>query len=414
MNYNLFIARRLYRSADNKRRVSRPAISIATAGIALGLAVMIVSVCVVLGFKHEVMSKVTGFGSHIQVVNLQSLQMAESQPIRFPQPVVDELKSVRGVKHMQRYCEKAGMLKTDEAFRGVMLRGVGEEYDTTFLASHMVAGRIQAFSNKKQTNKILISQMLASQLRVGVGDRLYAYFFDDGVRARRFSIEGIYQTHMSEFDKNLVFTDLYACQKLAGWESVQYSGMEISVDDFTQLDRIGYDVAMALREHNDPDGAYYSANTIRKLYPNIFLWLSLLDTNVWVILALMVAVAAFTMISGLLIIILERTNFVGIMKALGATNGELRCLFLYFGVFIIGRALIIGNVIGLGLVGLQQYTGLVHLDPDTYYVDSVPMQINWLYIVLINIGTLLISVMVLIIPSYVVSHIHPAKSIRFE
>lgn len=414
MNYTLFIARRLFSAGDANKRVSRPAIVIATSGVALGLAVMIVSVCVVLGFKSEIRNKVVGFGSHIQVVNLLSLSSAESQPIRFSADVLNDIHAVRGVKHLQTFCEKAGMLKTDDAFRGVMFRGVGRSYDTSFIKAHLVEGDMPSFSDSSSCNKVLISRQLALQLKVKLEDKVYAYFFDDGVRARRLTIAGIYETHMENFDNSIVLTDLYTCQKLCGYDAGQFSGLEILVSDFSRLDDIDHDVSMKLRMRQDSDGAYFAAPTIRQLYPNIFSWLTLLDTNVWVILALMVVVASFTMISGLLIIILERTNFIGVMKALGATNGSLRHLFLYFGVFIIGRGLLIGNILGIGLVLLQQQFGVVHIDPETYYVDTVPMLINWEYIIFLNVSTLLISSIVLILPSFVISHIHPAKSIRFE
>lgn len=414
MRFNLFVAKRLFNDKGGIRNVSRPAIRIATAGVAIGLAVMIVSVCVVLGFKSEIRSKVIGFGSHIQIINYESISSGVSKPVAFPDSLIRELRQVPGVSHIQRFSNKGGILKTDDAFEGILLHGVGAEFNADFLKSNLKEGEIPVFSADSATNRIVVSQTIADRLHLSCGDRVFAYFFDGNVRARRFTVSGIYQTNLSEFDDNMVFTDLYVCNRLNNYAADQYAGVEITVDRFDDVDLVAGSLVGKVNHLVDEYGAGYAAMTIRELYPQIFDWLDLLDVNVWVILILMVAVAGFTMISGLLIIILERTNFIGVMKALGATNRSMRHVFLYFAAFIVGRGLLWGNVLGIGLVVLQYYFNIVHLDPATYYVDAVPVLFNAGYIVAINAATAFISVFVLILPSLLVSRIHPAKSIRFE
>lgn len=414
MRFNLFVAKRLFNDKGGVRNVSRPAIRIATAGVAIGLAVMIVSVCVVLGFKSEIRSKVIGFGSHIQIINYESISSGVSKPVAFPDSLIRELRQVPGVSHIQRFSNKGGILKTDDAFEGILLHGVGAEFNADFLKSNLKEGEIPVFSADSATNRILVSQTIADRLHLSCGDRVFAYFFDGNVRARRFTVSGIYQTNLSEFDDNMVFTDLYVCNRLNNYATDQYAGVEITVDRFDDVDLVAGSLVGKVNHLVDEYGAGYATMTIRELYPQIFDWLDLLDVNVWVILILMVAVAGFTMISGLLIIILERTNFIGVMKALGATNRSMRHVFLYFAAFIVGRGLLWGNVLGIGLVVLQYYFNIVHLDPATYYVDAVPVLFNAGYILAINAATAFISVFVLILPSLLVSRIHPAKSIRFE
>lgn len=414
MRFNLFVAKRLFNDKGGVRNVSRPAIRIATAGVAIGLAVMIVSVCVVLGFKSEIRSKVIGFGSHIQIINYESISSGVSKPVAFPDSLIKEIRQVPGVSHVQRFSNKGGILKTDDAFEGILLHGVGAEFNADFLKSNLKEGEIPVFSADSATNRIVVSQTIADRLHLSCGDRVFAYFFDGTVRARRFTVSGIYQTNLSEFDDNMVFTDLYVCNRLNNYADDQYAGVEITVDRFDDVDLVAGSLVGKVNHLVDEYGASYAAMTIRELYPQIFDWLDLLDVNVWVILILMVAVAGFTMISGLLIIILERTNFIGVMKALGATNRSMRHVFLYFAAFIVGRGLLWGNVLGIGLVVLQYYFNMVHLNPATYYVDAVPVLFNAGYIVAINAATAFISVFVLILPSLLVSRIHPAKSIRFE
>ena len=414
MNFPLFIARRIYSKNDGQRMVSKPAIRIATAGVAIGLAVMIVSVSVVFGFKHTIRDKVVGFGSHIQVGEFMTLQNADQRPVAMTDSMMTALRSTDGVRHVQRFAMRQGILKTDEDFLGVLFKGVGPEFDSTFIHQNIVEGSIPAFSDSSSTNKLLISKSMADKLRLKSGDRIFAYFIDNGVRARRFDISGIYQTNLSQYDDAICYIDLYTAVKLNGWEPDQVSGAEVSVENFLKIDEVEEIFINKVNRQVDKYGETYSTKTIQELNPQLFSWLELLDLNVWIILALMVAVAAVTMISGLLIIILERTTMIGVLKALGARNKTIRHTFLWFAVFMIGRGLLIGNLLGIGLVLLQRYTGLIKLDPETYYVSTVPVEINIPLIILLNVATLLISLFILIAPSYLISHIQPAKSMRYE
>lgn len=415
MNLPLFIAKRIYSEGGDQRKVSRPAIQIATLGVAIGLAVMIVTVAVVLGFKHTIRDKVIGFGSHIQIDNL----MLIGTQVEMSDSTTNILSHMAGIKHLQRYAMAQGILKTDSDFLGVAFKGIDEAYDTTFLHQHLTSGQLPTFSGKKSSNQLLVSKLTADKLQLSAGDKIYAYFItDSGVRARRFTVAAIYQTNMTKFDQALCFTDMYTTRKLNGWEGTDiYSGAEMTVTDFDLLDPISLDVAQQLKIINSGIESPLEAlgsKTIHEAYPQIFTWLELLDMNVWIILALMVCVAGFTMISGLLIIILERTQMIGILKALGARNGTIRHTFLWFAAFIIGRGLLLGDIIGIGIVLVQQQFGLITLDPATYYVHEAPMELNIPLIVVLNVATLLVCVFILIAPSYLISFIHPAKSMRYE
>lgn len=415
MNLPYFLAHRIYAQNDDKRKVSRPAIRIATIGVAIGLAVMIVSVCVVLGFKHAIRDKVIGFGSHIQVAEYNALMGGDGRAVQMDDSVMSVLSHIQGVKHVQRFAYRQGILKTDDDFLGVMFKGVGPEFDSTFINKNMVEGSIPRFSDKVSGNKLLISKNMADKLHLKTGSRLFAYFIDyTGVRMRRFTISGVYQTNLTQYDNTICFTDLHAVAKLNGWPADVAGGAELTINNFEQLDDVERTVIAKVNRTTDHYGNTFASKTIKEVSPQIFSWLSLLDLNVWIILAIMMCVAAVTMISGLLIIILERTQMIGLLKALGAGNATVRHTFIWFSAFIIGRGLLWGNLVGLGLVALQYVTGLVKLDPATYYVSTVPVEVNLLYVVLLNIGTLIISLFVLIAPSYLISHIHPAKTMSYE
>lgn len=415
MNFPLFIAKRIYTDNKSKRQVSKPVIRIATLGVAIGLAVMIISVCVVLGFKHTIRDKVVGFGSHIQVADFLTLQSSEQYPIQMNDSMMKVLSEIEGVNHVQRYAFKQGILKTDNDFLGVVFKGVGPEFDSTFIHQNMIEGYIPSFSDKSSGNKLVISKTIANQLKLKIDQKIFCYFIDyQGVRARRYTIAGIYETNLSQYDKVICITDLYSVVKLNGWEADQASGAELTVHDFNRINEVEDRIISQVNRTVDKYGETYSSQTIKEQNPAIFSWLDLLDMNVWIILALMTAVAGVTMISGLLIIILERTNMIGVLKAMGARNKTIRQTFLWFAAFIIGRGLLWGNVLGLGLLLLQKYTSMIKLDPSTYYVSTVPVEINIPLIVLINIATMIICVLVLIAPSYLISHIHPVKAIRYE
>ena len=347
--------------------------------------------------------------------NFLTLQSSEQYPIAVNDSLIKVLKAVPGVKHTERYAYTQGILKTDNDFLGVMLKGVGTDFDSTFIHDNMIEGSLPRFSNTENQQKLVISKTIADKLNLKVGQRIFAYFINtQGVRTRKFTIAGIYATNMKQFDSQMCFTDLYTTNKLNGWEPDQCSGVELEVNDFSQLDAVTLRVLKKVKNTVDHYGETYSAENIIEQNPQIFSWLDLMDMNVWIILALMISVAGVTMISGLLIIILERTQMIGILKALGSRNRQIRHIFLWFATFIIGKGLLWGNIIGLGCILFQFWTGLVKLDPQTYYVNTVPVEINIPLIIALNMVTMLVCLVILIAPSYLISHIHPAKSMHYE
>ena len=415
MSWKLFVARRIYRSKEGEKEVSKPAILIATWGIAIGLAVMIVAVAVVVGFKHEVRDKVVGIGSDITITNFDDRKSYETVPVVAGDSLLDALRSMEGVKHVQRYSTKPGMIMTDDNFLGMVLKGVAQEYDWSFLKEHLQEGEIPAFTDSVSTNRTLVSRTIANKLNLKLGDKLYTYYISaENVRARRLEVAGIYQTNFSIYDDMFLLTDLYTVNRLNAWKEDQVSGVELEVADADRMEETKEAIRAEVDMLKDRyEGTYYT-QSVEENNPQIFAWLDLLDMNVWVILILMTGVAGFTMISGLLIIILEHTNMIGVLKALGADNLAIRKVFLSFSVFLIGRGMLWGNLIGLAFVVLQSQFRIFKLDPSTYYVDSVPVEFNLWWWVLLNVCSLLASVLMLVGPSCLIAHIHPAKSIRFE
>ena len=421
MNLSFDIARSVYYNSDADRRISRPAVRIAMLGVAIGIAVMIVSVAVVLGFKHTVRDKVVGFGSHIVVTNFMTLQTTDqSQCINANDSLYRKVSSIKGVQHVERYSQKQGVLKTDGDFLGVVFKGIGEDYDTTFLAKNIVEGRMPQLSMWKSTQQLLLSRIQANRLGLKVGDKVFAYYLsDEDVRARPFTVAGIYQTNLTRYDESICFTDLYTMSRLNGWSVenknvMEVTGMEVLVNDFDSIDSVEAQMIETINKSQDSDGHYLSSSTVKDQNPQIFSWLDLLDLNVWIILILMVSVSGFTMISGLLIIILERTSMIGLLKALGARNSMVRHTFLWLATFIVLRGLLWGNVLGIGICLLQKWTGLIQLDAATYYVSEVPIEMNWGLVVLLNVATLLLTTLTLVLPSFFVSTIKPAKTMRME
>ena len=415
MDWKLFVARRIYRSKEGEKEVSKPAVLIAMWGIAIGLAVMIVAVAVVIGFKHEVRDKVVGIGSDITITNFDAQKSYETVPVVAGDSLLDALRSMEGVKHVQRYSTKPGMIMTEDNFLGMVLKGVSQEYDWTFLKEHLQEGEIPSFTDSASTNRTLVSRTIANKLNLKLGDKLYTYYISaENVRARRLEVAGIYQTNFSIYDDMFLLTDLYTVNRLNAWKADQASGIELEVADVSRLEETKEAISAEVDMLKDRYGATYYTQTVEESNPQIFAWLDLLDMNVWVILILMTGVAGFTMISGLLIIILERTNMIGVLKALGADNLAIRKVFLSFSVFLIGRGMLWGNIIGLSFVFIQSQFHLFKLDPSIYYVDSVPVAFNLWWWVLLNVCSLLASVLMLVGPSYLIAHIHPAKSIRFE
>ena len=414
MNVALFIARKIHFSKEGSRQVTPPAVRIAMIGIALGLAVMLLSVAIVIGFKKEVRNKVIGFGSHIQITNFDSNSSYELQAIAVSDTLMAHLDSVSGVRHVERFATKLGILKTEQDFQGIVLKGVDQEYDWAFFQANLKVGRLPDFTGKKASTEVLISRYLSDLLGLEVDDSFLTYFVQDEVRARKFQIVGIYETGFIDYDKLFVMADLRQVQRLNGWDADQVGGLEVQVDDYESLDEIAETIYFDLTERHDRNGNTYYARSIKELNPMIFNWLEVLDINVVVILVLMLAVAGFTMISGLLIIILERTNMIGMLKALGETDRHIREIFFYVSFFLIGKGMLWGNVIGLTCCWLQSHFQIVKLDPTVYYLEAVPVDLGvgaWL---LLNVGTLLVSMAMMLGPSYLITRIDPAKSIRFE
>ena len=409
-----FVAKKLYDTGE-AGRVSASAVRIATVGVAVGIMVMIISICVTVGFQREIKSRVASLVGHVQVLNTQSLYRTHSTSIQITDSLMGELNRLPGVSNVHRFVLCPGMLKTENAFIGLFFRGVEAGFDKSFIAANIVSGRVPSFSSDSISNdSILVSASTASALQVRAGDRVYAYFFDNNLRARRFVVSGIFQTNMADFDSKMCFTSMRTAQQLNRWQKDQFSGGEIILKDFSHVEKVSGQVSSMLSRKQDDYGQYYSSVRVDELFPQIFSWLTLLDTNVVAILILMICVAGVTMISGLLVLILERTRFIGVMKAMGSTNSQLRRIFLYLSSMIVVRGLLLGNVLALFLMALQKWTGIVTLDPASYYISYVPVHFPWTSILIVNIVTFLVCVLSLVVPTLVISHISPAKSIRFE
>ena len=401
----------------------RPKAPIAMLGVALGIAVMIVSISVVIGFKHTIRDKVVGFSSDIVVSNYMTLQTTDqTHPINANDSLVKAFQSIKGIKAVQRYSQKQGVLKTDYDFLGVMFKGIGEDYDTTFIASNIIEGKMPRLSLYKSTQQVLISKTMSDKLQLKIGDRVYAYFLsDDDVRARPFDVVGIYQTNFSRYDEAICFTDLYTISRLNGWEidkdggkNLNVTGCELITNDFDSIDVVEERVIEKVNKTCDSDLNPLTSATVYDMSPQTFAWLDLLDLNVWIILILMICVAGFTIISGLLIIILERTSTIGLLKALGARNSMIRRTFRWLATFIVVKGMIWGNILGIAICLIQKYCGIVKLDATVYYVSEAPIELDWGLIALLNIVTFLITTAILVIPSFFISTVEPAKTMRME
>lgn len=413
-SFSFFVAYRLYKYTDGGKKVSRPAVLIAMTGIALGLAIMLITISVVIGFKQEVRNKVIGFGSHIQISNLDALRSYETRPVIINDSLCRVLEADPEVVHVERYSTKPGIIKTDEAFHGMVLRGAGPDFDDTFFRKNLIEGEIPQFSDSVASREVLISKAMADKMNLKLGDKVLTYYIQDDVRVRPLVIKGIYQTNFSEYDNLFLITDIYTVNRLNGWLPEQVSGAFVRVADYSRLEEVTWRLSEQLDNLQDGKGGTYYVRNIEQLNPQIFGWLDLLDINVWVILVLMLGVAGFTMISGLLIIIIERTSMIGILKALGSNNFMVRKTFLWLAVFLIGKGMLAGNIIGLAFCFLQSQFHLVKLDPDNYYVDYVPVSFQLWWFILLNIGTLLASVLMLVGPSFLITRIRPANSMRYE
>lgn len=414
MKLEHFIAQRLVSGKEQKSNLSRPFITIATIAVALSLAVMIISVSVVTGFKKEIGEKTIGFGSHLQIVNLDRNLSFETNPISKNQEFLPELRTMKGIKHIQVFAVKPGIIKTNTDIQGIILKGVGFDFDWSFFEKNLVDGTLLQLNDSTTSNGAVISKTISLLLKLKVGDTFDMFFVQEPPRVRRFTVTGIFDSQMAEFDKMFVFADMRHIQRLNGWDSDQVTGFEIFIDDFNQITSLKYDVEDKVVFTFLQDGSRLMVQSIIDKYPQIFDWLGLQDLNVIVLLVLMLAVAGFNMISGLLIIILERTNMIGVLKALGAENGLIRKIFLIQSGYIVSRGLLWGNVIGIALAFIQMKYGIIKLDEANYYLSTVPINLKLLHVFLLNIATFTVTLLMLIVPSMVVSRISPDKTIKFE
>ncbi len=418
MRTGLFISRRLIRERRQGTTFSRPINVIAIIAIALGLAVMILAISILTGFKQEIRNKVVGFGGHIQVLNFDSNYSYETVPISSDQPFLEKLDNIHGIRHVQVFGTKAGIIKTRDNIQGVVLKGVGPDYDWSFFKKNMVEGDVLSLSDTARSDGVIISRKLCEMLSFKLHDSFAMYFVQDPsgsrVRSRMFTIEGIYETSIEEMDKIFVMCDINHIRRLNGWTQDQVSGFEILIDNFKDIDFMTFAVRDAIGYNISQDQEQLKVTNIRVKYPQIFDWLNFQDTNVIVILALMILVAGFTMISGLLILILEKTNMIGILKALGSDNRLIRKIFLYQAVYLTAMGLVWGNLLGIGLALLQLKFSIISLDPSSYYLTTVPVNLNLIHLVILNLSTIIIIILMLLIPSQLISRITPVRAIRFD
>lgn len=400
------IAQRLYFSEENHQRSSRPAVRVALGGIVIGVLVMVVAISVVVGFKQEITQKVAGFGSHIQVVNFDNNSTYELQPIFVSDSLLQTIREIEHVAHVSTFASKPGIIKTDSAFQGIVFKGT--DY-WAYFAQNIVEGELPT-----SANEILLSTELAKQLQLRVGDNFLCYFIQDDLRVRRLYITGLYNTCMSEMDKLFILGDIALVRQLNAWKDNQVSGIEVLVDDFRHLERTTHAVYFATANRLDENGNTLYTQNLQQLNPNIFGWLDLLDMNVVIIIVLMLCVSGFSIVTGLIILILDSVQLIGTLKALGADNQFVRRIFIYQAILLIGKGMLWGNAIGLMLCALQYFMHWIPLDAASYYVSYVPMAFPWGWWLALNMGTLLLSWLILLAPSAIITQISPAKVMHFE
>jgi lipoprotein-releasing system permease protein len=414
MNLPYFIAHRLIKGRREGTSFSRPINVIAIVGIAMGLAVMILAVAILTGFKKQIREKVVGFGSHIQIMNFDSNISFETAPISDTQKFIPRIKQIRGIEHVQVFATKAGIIRTDEDIQGVVLKGIGSDFDWSYFKSNMVDGSVFTVTDTGRTDKVIISKKISDMLRLKTGDSFAMLFIQDPPRMRKFTISGIYETSLEEFDKMYVYCDIGHIKRLNGWKEDQVSGFEVFIKDFDKLDEMTSEVRDAIGYKITEEDTKFKVTNIRIRYPQIFDWLNFQDINVIIIILLMLIVAGFNMISGLLILILEKTNMIGVLKSLGAEDITIRRVFLYQAAYLIGKGLFWGNLIGIGLAFIQLKTGLITLDPTSYYIKTVPVNLELSHILLLNAGTMAAIIIMLLVPSQLITRISPVKAIKYD
>ncbi len=414
MNLPYFIAERLIKGRREGTSFSRPINVIAIFGIAMGLAVMILAISILTGFKQQIREKVVGFGADIQITNFDSNLSFETIPIKDAQEFIPKIRALPGITHIQVFATKAGIIKTNDEIQGVVLKGVGSDFDWSYFSSNIIDGTIFKVTDTSITNKVIISKKISDMLRLKTGDSFAMHFIQEPPRMRKFTVCGIYETSLEEFDKIYVFCDIGHIKRLNGWDNDQISGFEIFIKDFDNMDEMTMEVRDAIGYKVTEENPKFKVTNIRMRYPQIFDWLNFQDINVIIIIILMLLVAGFNMISGLLILILEKTNMIGVLKALGSEDNIIRKVFLYQAAYLIGKGLIWGNITGIGLAFLQLKTGLLTLDPTLYYIKNVPVNLDPIHIILLNAGTMAAIILMLLVPSQLISRITPVKAIRYD
>ena len=416
MKFELYIARRLRLKNYNGSKQNSPSISIAVIGVALAIVIMMIAIVVVLGFKHEIRDKVMGFDAQITISNSDYTEKDKSY-ITFN----DTLKSIINTTipngQISLSIKQPGILKTDNDFMGIVFKGMDTNYDWKFISDNLISGSIPHYNDENNQNKIIISKIISSSLKLKIGDKIYAYFFENNkIRTRRFEIAAIYETHFGEYDKLFAFSSLNTLQKLNNIDSITGNSIEIRNLPISEIENSSYNLQDSLIQacYTNKLSSLHRVDTVYNTGALYFNWLDLLDTNVIVILILMSLVSGFTLISSMFIIILERVNMIGIMKSLGATNTQIRRIFIYLTERLVIKGILWGNAIALTIIFLQSKFKLIPLDPEAYYLNYVPTEINWSYILLLNIGVIIISGLILILPSHLISTISPAKTIKFE
>ena len=411
MNLEYFIAKRLITAKDYKSSISAPIIKIAIAAIAIGMVMMIVSVATGIGLQQKIREKVSAFNGHIIISNYDNNQSeATLTPIAKNQEFYPKFNSVAGVSHIQAIATKAGIIRTEKAFEGIVFKGVGTDYQWSNIKEYLVAGRLPDLSSQINS-EVVISQFLAHRLQLKVGDAFNTFFIKENQsqlpNIRRFTITGIFNSGFQEFDASYILGDIRHIQRINKWSPNQIGAFEVFVNDFDQIQSVGEEVYQLTPSNLD-------SKTIIEKYSYIFDWLQLFDFNIVVILGVMILVATINMVVALLVLILERTQMIGILKALGANNWSVRKMFLYNAFYLILRGLLWGNSIGIGVLLLQKYFGIIQLNPENYYVNQAPVYFNLSYILLLNLLTLVVCFLVLLIPSYIITKISPIKAIRNE
>ncbi|MEZ0005924.1 lipoprotein-releasing system permease protein [Flavobacterium sp. 28YEA47A] len=417
MNLEYFIAKRLIAAKNHKSSISAPIIKIAIAAIAIGMIMMIVSVATGIGLQQKIREKVAAFNGHIIITNYDDNQSQVSiSPISTNQDFYPKFKNVEGISHIQAVATKAGIIRTETSFEGIIYKGVGKDYQWKNLEEYLVQGKLPDVEHKL-TPDVLISKYLADRLNLKVGDKFNTFFMKDNSNQlpnlRVFVVAGIYNSGFQEFDATYIIGDIRHLQRINKWKPDQVGAFEVFIDDFNQIEQKGQQVYNNTQNKEDASKTL-DTQTISEKYYNIFEWLQLFDFNIIVIIVIMIIVATINMVVALLVLILERTQMIGILKAIGANNWSVRKIFLYNAFYLIVRGLLWGNCIGIGLIIIQQQFGIIKLNPDSYYVNVAPAHLDWLYILLLNIGTLVICLVVLLIPSYIITKISPVKAIRFE